>query len=69
MSRAAHGSAGNRGHSGGEKMAVRYSLAGRPQSPCLASARSDSMVGKDRPLKAAPHGAICIQIVFSSVYW
>jgi hypothetical protein len=22
-----------------------------------------------RPLKAAPHGAICIQIVFSSVYW
>jgi len=25
--------------------------------------------GSLRPLKAAPHGAICIQIVFSSVYW
>ena len=50
-------------------MAVKYSLAGQSQEPCLASACSDSVVGKDGPLKAAPHGAICIQIVFSSVYW
>jgi hypothetical protein len=38
-------------------------------SPCRPRTEFSGRTTPLRPPKAAPHGAICIQIVFSSVYW